>query len=573
MDVFSLGCVIAEVLLGAPVLDLPSLLQYRAARSAEGGDESQLLMQKLDKLDAIVEPEVKHLVRSMLQRDPAARKDASDYLRRCETVELSGGKHRPLFPTCFGEFLYRFMATVQREVHTPDERILFVCRHYARVMEQCCGVSDPEGAAFFEYFAPPDVAIPGAVLSGDDDDNEGLNDYSSDIVPGAAAISPVKMSAAGTNAETDFLELDSLAEETQRLIASIEAETVDTLPPAPAGAGSATNGRGVQPPRPPPVTGREASSPSSQENALIVVVQLVCSCIRHVREPQSKLLALQLLLRFSRYLDDEARLQRLVPYVVALLEGPDQIASVRASAVRVLRDVLGEVTKFPASDADLFPKYIFPTLQKLPTDPEELVRIAFAESLASLAETSRRFLEIAQGLLLSQASGDGNTPSSTGGGAAGTSKATKDAAKGGEAAFDAKLEQLHGVVSKWIHDLVGDSDNAMGASFSGGGSGGSSGTSAQNRAAARSNLVKRALLRDITRLCIFFGAAGTEQQMLPLLITMINDRDWELRYAFCAHIPALGAFLGPVVTENFIMPLSHPLIVDVEELVVSYSFV
>ena len=303
------------------------------------------------------------------------------------------------------------------------------------------------------------------------------------------------------------------------------------------------------------------------------MVQLVCSCIRHVREPQSKLLALQLLLRFSRYLDDEARLQRLVPYVVALLEGPDQIASVRASAVRVLRDVLGEVTKFPASDADLFPKYIFPTLQKLPTDPEELVRIAFAESLASLAETSRRFLEIAQGLLLSQASGDGNSPSSTGGGAAGTSKATKDAAKGGEAAFDAKLEQLHGVVSKWIHDLVGDSDNAMGASFSGGGSGGSSGTSAQNRAAARSNLVKRALLRDITRLCIFFGAAGTEQQMLPLLITMINDRDWELRYAFCAHIPALGAFLGPVVTENFIMPLSHPLIVDVEELVVSYSFV
>ena len=581
MDVFSLGCVIAEVLLGAPVLDLPALLQYRAARSGDGSDEAQLLMQKLDKLDAVAEPEVKHLVRSMLQREPAARKDAADYLRRCETVELSGSAHRPLFPTCFGEFLYRFMATVQREVHTPDERILFVCRHYARIMQQCCGVSDPEGAAFFEYFAPPDVAIPGAVLSGDDDNSEGLGDSSSSSSSSssasAAITSPSKPSAAGTNAESDFLELDALAEETQRLIASIEAETADVLPPPPAANGASTSdGRSAQPPTPPSYSaGRDASSSSpAPENALIVVAQLVCSCIRHVREPQSKLLALQLMLRFSRHLDDEARLQRLVPYIVALLEGPDQIASVRASAVRVLRDVLGEVTKFAASDADLFPKYIFPTLQKLPTDSEELVRIAFAESLASLAETSRRFLEIAQGLLLSQASGDGNATA----GAACSSKAKKEAAKGGEAAFAAKLEQLHGVVSKWIHDLVGDSDNAMGASFSGqsssggNGNGGGGGTSAQNRAAARSNLVKRALLRDITRLCIFFGAAGTEQQILPLLITMINDRDWELRYAFCAHIPALGAFLGPVVTENFIMPLSHPLIVDVEELVVSYPF-
>ena len=34
-------------------------------------------------------------------------------------------------------------------------------------------------------------------------------------------------------------------------------------------------------------------------------------------------------------------------------------------------------------------------LQRLPSDPSDLVRIAFAESLASLAETSRRFLETA----------------------------------------------------------------------------------------------------------------------------------------------------------------------------------
>jgi phosphoinositide-3-kinase regulatory subunit 4 len=369
--------------------------------------------------------------------------------------------------------------------------------------------------------------------------------------------------------------MDALAEETKRLIAEIEADVFAQSPRLPPpGTADAAKSRAA-PPASAPSTG---SPPPPPENALIVVVQLVCSCVRHVREPQSKLLALQLLLRFGRHLDDEARLQRLVPYLVALLEGPDQIASVRASAVRVLRDVLSLVTKFPASDAELFPKYIFPTLQKLPTDPEELVRIAFAESLAALAETSRRFLEIAQGLVLSQLSGDAAAGGGAlgGGGGSGTSsdgagkakEAAADAAAGGEAAFALKLEQLHGTVSKWIHDLVGDSD--MAASFSGQSSSlGSSGASqGRYHSAARSNLVKRALLRDITRLCIFFGAAGTEQKLLPLLITMINDRDWELRYALCAHIPALGAFLGPVVTETFIMPLSHPLIVDVEELVV-----
>ena len=41
------------------------------------------------------------------------------------------------------------------------------------------------------------------------------------------------------------------------------------------------------------------------------------------------------------------------------------------------------------------PPPLLPHLQRLPSDSSDLVRIAFAESLASLAETSRRFLETA----------------------------------------------------------------------------------------------------------------------------------------------------------------------------------
>ncbi|CAN0200770.1 unnamed protein product, partial [Ectocarpus fasciculatus] len=59
-------------------------------------------------------------------------------------------------------------------------------------------------------------------------------------------------------------------------------------------------------------------------------------------------------------------------------------------------------------------------------------------------------------------------------------------------------------------------------------------------------MVKRALLTDITRLCVFFGFENTLDSILPQLITFLNDRDWSLRAAFCEHIPAVCAMAGEV---------------------------
>ena len=521
--------------LGSPVLDLPALLQYRSA----GGADDTSTLAKLDKLDALsAGKEVKSLVSNMLQRDPTQRKDASDLLHRCETVVGESGS--PLFPPSFSGFLFKFMVVLQRAVHTPDERIMFVCRHYGRIMRHCCGVHDEEGAGFFVHFAPADSSVPGGDLGLDADD------------PAPPPPAPPNTAPAGAGRDGD--DLDALAEETRALLASLD----QSAPPAPGPAPL---------PAPVPPTGvlesegpgqaRGGGGPGAEapESALIVVAQLVCACIRHVREPQSKLLGLQLLARFSPHLDDDARLQRLVPHVIALLDGPDQNALVRAAAVRAVRDILAQVQRFSASDADIFPKYVFPALQKLPSDPEELVRIAFAESIAGLAESSRRFLEISNGLLAQQQLAGEDGGAAAGGPEAATAVgAVTGSGTGSGVGFEEKLEQLQNTVSKWFHDLIGDMEQGQ----RGGG-----------HTAGRSNLVKRALLRDITRLCIFFGAAGTANKILPLLITLMNDRDWELRYAFCAHIPALGAFLGPVKTEEFVVPVSHPLIVDVEELVVS----
>lgn len=56
-----------------------------------------------------------------------------------------------------------------------------------------------------------------------------------------------------------------------------------------------------------------------------------------------------------------------------------------------------QISTFPPSDSHLFPAYILPALAKFSNEePEELVREAYAECLARLAETAKRFLEFSQ---------------------------------------------------------------------------------------------------------------------------------------------------------------------------------
>ncbi|CAN0372925.1 unnamed protein product, partial [Discosporangium mesarthrocarpum] len=96
-------------------------------------------------------------------------------------------------------------------------------------------------------------------------------------------------------------------------------------------------------------------------SGLIILVQVVCSCLRHLRYPRSRVLALNLLVAFGRCCNDEARLQRLVPYTLTLLD--DAVPTVRATALRSLRALLSMVTSFPPSDSNIFTLYIFPALQ------------------------------------------------------------------------------------------------------------------------------------------------------------------------------------------------------------------
>lgn len=67
--------------------------------------------------------------------------------------------------------------------------------------------------------------------------------------------------------------------------------------------------------------------------------------------------------------------------------------------------------------------------------------------------------------------------------------------------------------------------------------------------------VKRAVLHNISSLCVFFGRQKTNDVLLSHMITYLNGRDWLLRYAFFESIVGVAACVGARSLEEYILPL------------------
>ena len=108
----------------------------------------------------------------------------------------------------------------------------------------------------------------------------------------------------------------------------------------------------------------------------------------------SKLTVLELLLKIARHVSDEIILERLLCYVLFIVN--DSLPQVRAQALKVLSHCLQLVSSVARSDSKIFPEYVLPSLSWLTQDQEDIVSIAYAENIASLAERALKFLEMAQ---------------------------------------------------------------------------------------------------------------------------------------------------------------------------------
>ncbi|KAI3361012.1 hypothetical protein L3Q82_012905 [Scortum barcoo] len=201
--------------------------------------------------------------------------------------------------------------------------------------------------------------------------------------------------------------------------------------------------------------------------------------------------------------------------------------AVRAQAVRTLAKVLALVKEVPRNDVNIYPEYILPGIAHLAQDDATIVRLAYAENIAHLAESALRFLELVQ-------ENNVNTEQDLSG------EDTEETLHPNEN-YDSELQALHEMVQQKVVTLLSDSEN----------------------------IVKQSLMENgITRLCVFFGRQKANDVLLSHMITFLNDKnDWHLRGAFFDSIVGVAAYVG-WQSSSILKPLLQQGLSDTEEFVI-----
>ncbi|CAH1773990.1 unnamed protein product [Owenia fusiformis] len=265
-----------------------------------------------------------------------------------------------------------------------------------------------------------------------------------------------------------------------------------------------------------------SSSGETENTSLVILVSLLTSNLRDLNYCSSKLDALDVLKQLSEYLPPVIIMDRLVPYMLHLIQ--DQYPRVRAAALRTITQCLANIKTLPVNDANIFPEYILPNLSNLVQDPVVMVRVAYAENIALLAETALRFLEIIQLEMPSKSTHESNGMLSQ-----------------QQISYDIELQALHEQVQQKVVQLLSDPDN----------------------------IVKETLLQNgITQLCVFFGRQKANDVLLSHMITFLNDKfDWHIRGVFFDSIVGVAAYVG-WHSSGILKPLLQQGLSDTEEFVI-----
>ncbi|KAK1092871.1 Serine/threonine-protein kinase [Friedmanniomyces endolithicus] len=265
------------------------------------------------------------------------------------------------------------------------------------------------------------------------------------------------------------------------------------------------------------------------DNGTFILLNVVTASLRSAGRAYSKIRACELLLAFAERLPDEAKMDRILPYIMPLLD--DSESMVLVAALRSLTQLLALVTVVSPVNSFLFTQYIFPRLQAFVKTNgfknNSIVRETYAACLASLAETASRFLDMMQALRA-----EGSLPSSD--------KAEGDGYAAYHDAYDATRLEVLDAFEGQTKVFLTDTDTA----------------------------VRRAFLTAVPSLCVFFGEVRASDIILSHLNTYLNDPDWLLKCAFFRAIVGVAVYIGGASLEDFILPLMLQALADPQDFVV-----
>ena len=443
MDVFSAGCVIAELFTETPIFSLSQLYKYK------NGEYDP----NYGYLGKIQDEDIRELVSHMIQVQPESRYFAEEYLNFWR---------RKAFPEYFYSFLHQYMGSIT---------------------DPSSGRASVHPETF--NFGEADERIDKLYLEFD------------------------KISYfLGYNSDTGQTQKDS-----NTLVAGNEIMPVQI--DIPNNRHQAT-----------------AIGRSPVDDGSLIFLTLVVSSLRNTARSSARVRACDLMLAFAERITDEAKLDRILPYLVALLN--DRADGVKIAAIRTVTQILSLIRVVSPVNAYAFTEYIKPRLQQFIGGPgvktSPPVRAIYASCVASLAHSSSRILDMVQAFRA-----DGTIPT-----------VNPDAEDG--AAIDVAYQDSFDHAKADLLDHFEAHTKAL--------------------LTDRNASVRRAFLGSVSSLCIFFGSTRANDVVLSHLNTYLNDKAWILKCAFFRSIVGVASFLGGPSLEEFILPLMVQALTDPEDFVV-----
>ncbi|EFJ32769.1 hypothetical protein SELMODRAFT_230900 [Selaginella moellendorffii] len=491
MDMFSLGCVIAELFLeGQALFDLSQLLGYRKRLYDPLPSLEKVWLFCGSKCFFFVRILLMNMILQMIHVVPESRLSCDDYL---ETWAYD------VFPSYFSPALHNLFSCLTRTMDLEsDSRVALIQSSFSEIRSLM--IRDAKDKSFSADCLDKELRI-------------------------TSPSPPLQRKSRSSHAQTqhDLLtDINLLLKDSKSSIQHTkhqsDSSVSDRFTCSYRLKAAAVKMAEVAPKHDEEFKEEIRKSKVPTHEGMVLIASALCACLRHVKLPFARRAAVQLLYNASVLCDDDARLQLIVPFVAALLS--DSAAIVRCAALQTLCNVLSMVQTFSPSDAKVFPEYIFPLLSMLPDDPEESVRICYADCIHKIAGTAYRFL-------VSQSSEGGSEELNE---------------KSRSAGFTTELAQLRETIGRIIHDLV------MGQK--------------------QTPTIRRALLEHIAPLCEFFGKKQCNDFLLPVLPAFLNDRDKQLRALFFEQIVHVCIFVGEVSSEAYLLPYLEQALSNVEEPVI-----
>jgi phosphoinositide-3-kinase, regulatory subunit 4 len=435
MDIFSVGCVVAELFLESPIFSLSQIFKYR---TGEYSPEHTHLV-------GIGDHEVRDMILHMIALDPEKRYSADEYLTFYKTK---------IFPDYFYDFLHEYMLDLT-DPSSGKKPVLLESANFGESDDKIDRIHfDFDKISYFLGYSRSNCA---------------------NLVAGSPSGKP-SLRRRRTSSTTSHLK-----------------------------------------------------SRSEPDSGTLLFLAVVVSSLRNTAKASARLKACELLVLFAEKLPDEAKLDRILPYIIGLLNDKSDI--VKAAALRSMTQLLSKVQVVSPINAYVFPEYIFPRLKQFvlspSTSPSVLIRTAYASCLASLAQSSAQILDSVQAV-----KADGRLPSLS------DNEWAQESTYHG--LFDVARVDLVLHFEEATKSLITDPDPA----------------------------VRRAFLGSVSALCVFFGSSKASDVILSHLNTYLNDKDWILRCSFFEALVGVAAYIGSANLKRFVLPLMIQSLTDPESFVV-----